>query len=557
MFFKRKPITPARTPFAPQLDNGTFDVGSAYFRQRCAVREGGVVLIAREAKSDPKVLSERDSLVNAGRIPAQTRLNVVSLNDVADAYNARALRASNKVDTVAVNSVEVRETIENLLTDLANARASDLDIILRDYHTDLRMKVGGKWHNIEYQWPVTDGKIILDALFNAREEGSGQSTREIRSFQSYSITSTDNLRLPPTVVKLRGERGPHETGGDVGDHHTLRFFYSSGDQNTASLSDLGLDEDTLDAINWMCSRKDGGFVIGGATGDGKSTTLIRAIETLIEAKGGHTKVVSIEDPVEMRLGDASVLQIPVSSSGDGSNREEAYRRALMHFSRTNPDVGLVSEIRDASGGKQVLQFISSGHTVFTTIHVLSANEILFRLISMGIPATEVARPGLFKLLMQQTLVQCLCPECALPYDGSQTLPTYLRTLDPAKWAQLRFRNPDGCPSCLRNYTGVGRIAWAGYERLRAVGEIIEPDTTYLGFVREENSVGALEHWLKPEAEGGLGGQTIEHKVREMVLSGLVDPNNADWLGGGSASRRPRKTQSKPTQEVSHVAVVTS
>lgn len=542
MFFNRKKVAPARSLSAPQLGNGTYDVGTQYFRQRCAVLAGGVVLVAKEFKSDPKVLSERSTLIAQGRIPEVSDINVVSLNDVADAYNARAPRSSDKVDTTAVNSAEVRETIEGLLADLASARTSDLDIILRDFHTDLRMKVGGKWHDIPYQWTRADGKIMLDALFNAREEGSGQSTREIRSFQSFSITSTDTLRLPHGVVKLRGERGPHETAADVGDHHTFRFFYSEGDKNTCSLSDLGLDEDIIDAIDWMCSRKDGGFIIGGATGDGKSTTLIRAIQLLIGKKQGHTKVVSIEDPVEMRLEHPSVLQIPVSSSGDGANRDEAYRKALMHFSRSNPDVGLVSEIRDASGGKQVLQFISSGHTVFTTIHVLSANEILFRLISMGIPPSEVARPGLFKLLMQQTLVQCLCADCAVAYDGTQTLPAYLRGLDPANLSRLRFRNPEGCASCLRDYVGVGRIAWAGYERLRAVGEVIEPDNTYLGLVRDQNSVGALEHWLNPESRGGLGGQTIGQKVRQMVLSGQIDPNNVDWLGGGEASRRPRKLQ---------------
>ena len=92
---------------------------------------------------------------------------------------------------------------------------------------------------------------------------------------------------------------------------------------------------------------------------------IRSVQRLIEEKQGRTSVVTIEDPVEMRLDDPAIMQIPVSSAGDGENREEVYRRALMHFSRVNPDVGIISEMRDGYGARQVLQFVSSGHTCYT------------------------------------------------------------------------------------------------------------------------------------------------------------------------------------------------
>ena len=68
----------------------------------------------------------------------------------------------------------------------------------------------------------------------------------------------------------------------------------------------------------------------------------------------------------------------------GDERAEHFKEALMHFCRVHPASGMVSEIRDADAARQVMQFIDTGHQVWTTIHVHSANAILFRLIDMGV-----------------------------------------------------------------------------------------------------------------------------------------------------------------------------
>ena len=76
----------------------------------------------------------------------------------------------------------------------------------------------------------------------------------------------------------------------------------------------------------------------------------------------------------------------------------------MHFCRVHPASGMVSEIRDADAAREVLQFIDTGHQVWTTIHVHSANAILFRLLDMGVSPAEVCKPGNVVLLMKQTLL---------------------------------------------------------------------------------------------------------------------------------------------------------
>ena len=93
-------------------------------------------------------------------------------------------------------------------------------------------------------------------------------------------------------------------------------------------------------------------------------------------------LVTVEDPVEIPIRGA--VQIAVPTSGFGGERSKHFQLALMHFVRVHPAVGMVSEIRDEMGARQVLQFIDSGHQIWTTIHVHSANGILFRLLDLGV-----------------------------------------------------------------------------------------------------------------------------------------------------------------------------
>ena len=77
------------------------------------------------------------------------------------------------------------------------------------------------------------------------------------------------------------------------------------------------------------------------------------------------------------------IQIAVPTTGVGEDRAKHFARALMHFVRIHPAVGMVSEVRDAEAAREVLQFIATGHQVWTTIHVADANGILFRMLDMG------------------------------------------------------------------------------------------------------------------------------------------------------------------------------
>ncbi len=229
-----------------------------------------------------------------------------------------------------------------------------------------------------------------------------------------------------------------------------RDYYEHG--GTSTLDSFGFDEETAAALAGARAKFSGGVIIAGATGDGKSTTLVRCLQTLYAEHEQKISIVTIEDPVEYRIRGDGIIQIPVKSAGDADARTAAFRQALMHFVRINPDVGAISEIRDADAAKEVLQFIDTGHQVWTTIHGSSANGILFRLIEMGLTPEELCKPGSIELLMKQSLA---------PEERGRWR-RQLETLE-CDLGEVRLRNGEGCPGCRPD--GGDTVARQGLDRL--------------------------------------------------------------------------------------------
>lgn len=531
----------ARKPAAPKyktLPNGICDVGSKRFRSVCAVHSNGTAYVAKGHALDDGLLAERGALVAGQSLPPIMSTQTVDLADIPAFYSG-AVEDTPRPAAAPVTDSSTQARLQWALSECAKAGASDLKIYVRDSQTDLRVKVAGKEYDLGAPWTRETGSVAINALFDARDEGGQHVSLSVGEFQSFSISPNNKLQLPATVIKLRGQKGFHENDTGLGIHAVLRFFYNDAQTSTGSLEDLGFDDEVMEALARARSKLAGCVIVGGATGDGKSTTLIRLMDRLYDENNGAIAIVTVEDPVEYRARGKGIVQIPVGSSGDSERRSHNYKQALMHFVRINPDVGVISEIRDVDGVKQILQFVASGHATYTTIHAESAGEILFRLIDMGVPPEELAKPGGIKLLMKQTLVPILCPHCAHPISNPERdLPAAARHHFPHATA-MRRRNEAGCQMCTTgDKASLGTTAWAGYRRLAAVAEIIEPNEEWFRFLLKRDAFGALNHWLKPRADGGLGGTTLATKITRLTLAGQVDPfdalrKGADFCAAGA------------------------
>lgn len=120
------------------------------------------------------------------------------------------------------------------------------------------------------------------------------------------------------------------------------------------------------------------FLISGPTGSGKTTTLYHLLENIANNK----LVLTIEDPVEIR--NPNFVQLQVNEAA-GIGYEALIKVALRH----RPEILLIGEIRDYQTAKAVVQAALSGHLVVSTIHAMSAREIVLRLLELSVDRNQL------------------------------------------------------------------------------------------------------------------------------------------------------------------------
>ncbi|HMN98773.1 MAG TPA: ATPase, T2SS/T4P/T4SS family [Miltoncostaeaceae bacterium] len=186
------------------------------------------------------------------------------------------------------------------------------------------------------------------------------------------------------------------------------------------LSELGFAPDSLERFQNCYRRPYGAVLVSGPTGSGKSTTLYGALHNL---NTGDRKIITVEDPVEYRLGGINQVQV----NGKAGLTFATGLRAML---RSDPDVIMIGEVRDGETAQIMMQAALTGHMVLATIHTNDAASTLTRLTEMGVEPFLTAS-GVLGVLAQR-LARRLCLECrrqvTVPADtlrefaGTATLP---------------------------------------------------------------------------------------------------------------------------------------
>jgi type II secretory ATPase GspE/PulE/Tfp pilus assembly ATPase PilB-like protein/CheY-like chemotaxis protein len=169
---------------------------------------------------------------------------------------------------------------------------------------------------------------------------------------------------------------------------------------TLSLDSLGLADDEQKSIRSLLAHKEGIILVTGPTGSGKTTTLYSALRAV---QGTGVNIVTVEDPVEYRLGE-NIVQVQVNEKAGLT-----FASALRSILRQDPDVVLVGEIRDKETAQIALQASLTGHLVLSTLHTNDAPNTVTRLVDIGMEAYKIA-PAL-RGIVAQRLMRRLCKNC--------------------------------------------------------------------------------------------------------------------------------------------------
>ncbi|MGK0184596.1 MAG: twitching motility protein PilT [Verrucomicrobiales bacterium] len=153
------------------------------------------------------------------------------------------------------------------------------------------------------------------------------------------------------------------------------------------------------AMKSYLEAKNGLFLICGATGSGKSTTIAAMIKYRAERRREH--VLTFEDPIEFIHPDGMPSLMSQREMGED---EIDFGASLKAALRQAPDVILVGEIRDGETAEIALQAAETGHVVVATLHTSTAAQTAQRFLKL-IPSDRVENA---QATMADVLKMILC-----------------------------------------------------------------------------------------------------------------------------------------------------
>jgi twitching motility protein PilT len=212
-------------------------------------------------------------------------------------------------------------------------------------------------------WPVTDNttfrqwmREIMEPsnvdLFNREKEFDGSFSFP---YVRVRINALESLRGPAMVLRLIPSKMP-------------------------TMDQLNLPAQ----LKGIAERPKGLFLVTGATGSGKSTTLAAIINHINTTMKRH--ILTIEDPVEFvhESKNSLVRQREVGL------HTRLFSNALKASLREDPDVILIGEIRDQETLATAIKASQTGHLVFGTLHTNSAVRTVERVLGMYPPQEQDA-----------------------------------------------------------------------------------------------------------------------------------------------------------------------
>ena len=172
-----------------------------------------------------------------------------------------------------------------------------------------------------------------------------------------------------------------------------------------ALNDLLLPE----TVRQLAHRRKGLVLITGATSQGKTTTLAAMIDEVNATQEKH--VITIEDPIEYVHTNKTGVVRQREVGRDTQNFHTGLRAAL----RQDPDVIAIGEMRDYETIKIALTAAETGVLVLSTLHVISIDKILERLLSYSPGGDE----DQLRFLLAESLQGVIHQELVPTTDGKQ------------------------------------------------------------------------------------------------------------------------------------------
>lgn len=319
------------------------------------------------------------------------------------------------------------DIVNTIIVDSIKRKASDIHFDPTPDSLLVRIRIDGELEDYT-KIPLTLTKNVITRI----KIISGMNITETRLPQDGAIKNAIN----DITLDLRVSSLPVIDGEKI----VIRILDYSMSLN--SLDTLGFSRNNLTKINQMIENPNGLILVTGATGTGKSTTVYALLQKL---NTKERNIITVEDPVEMRLENINQVQV-LSDIG------LTFSHTLRSILRQDPDIIMVGEIRDDETARIAIRASITGHLVLSTIHTNNSLTTIERLLDMQVERYLLG--SALTGIISQKLVKKLCPKCRSTRPATSYEKKLIKKHLNIDVNELYL--PAGCKHCHNGFTG--RIA---------------------------------------------------------------------------------------------------
>lgn len=195
------------------------------------------------------------------------------------------------------------------------------------------------------------------------------------------------------------------------------------------IADLVFHPNILKILN-LGHTKEGLILVTGITGSGKSSTLDSIIDMNNHEVNGD--IVIIGSPIEyVHKSDKCIVR-----HREVGRDTLSFKEGAVEALRQDPDIVMITEMRDADTILTALEITDSGHKVFSTLHTASAVESIDRIVA-EVPPTEQDRVW----TRLADVLQCVVSQKLIPsLDGKRILAKEVVLASPSVRAAIKNRH---------------------------------------------------------------------------------------------------------------------
>ena len=166
-----------------------------------------------------------------------------------------------------------------------------------------------------------------------------------------------------------------------------------------------------EVVEDLANRTKGLVLITGSTSQGKTTTMSSMIDRINETSKKH--IITIEDPIEY----VHTNKVGLIRQREIGKDTQSFYAGLRAALRQDPDIIAIGEMRDYETIKIALAAAETGVLVLSTLHVISIDKIIERLLSYA-PASD---EGQLRFLLAESLQGIVHQELVPTIDNKQRL----------------------------------------------------------------------------------------------------------------------------------------